>query len=97
MYVDMYDGFLPRSGQGVQPTQQTTRLTDWFKCNAAGDWTETVYGFGGSGAGAAAVGSFGAVMSGGGGQREAEFLVLWNEHVVVGLEQRDQTICPDQV
>ena len=30
IYADTYDGYLPRRGQGVNPTQQITRPTDWF-------------------------------------------------------------------
>jgi len=30
MYADIFDGFLPRRGQGVNPTQQINRPTDWF-------------------------------------------------------------------
>ncbi len=30
MYANEYDGFLPRRGQGVSPTFQVTRPTDWF-------------------------------------------------------------------
>ncbi len=30
IYSDMYDGWLPRRGQGVNPTQQIDRPTDWF-------------------------------------------------------------------
>jgi prepilin-type processing-associated H-X9-DG protein len=30
LYADCNDGFLPRRGQGVQPTQQINRPTDWF-------------------------------------------------------------------
>ena len=30
IYADSYDGWLPRRGQGVNPTQQIDRPTDWF-------------------------------------------------------------------
>ena len=30
LYADCYDNYLPRRGQGVNPTQQIDRPTDWF-------------------------------------------------------------------
>ncbi len=40
IYSDSYDGWLPRRGQGVNPTQQIDRPTDWFNALAIVSITE---------------------------------------------------------
>lgn len=31
-YMNDYDGFIPRRGQGIQPTTRVDRTEDWFNC-----------------------------------------------------------------
>ncbi len=32
MYIDDYDEYIPRRGQGIQPLMLITRPEDWFNC-----------------------------------------------------------------